>query len=229
MYIRTFFAVWDHYGVHAPAEYQDQVFKYLDLEHCHQALSCTAKDDIPESRFEDHVDARILCRELWHDRVGLFHTNRMRLQIHYLMLLSALSEERPGKMVEIQCFPCLKGGLLYSDHQVKIWPNKDDPAHPHVAVVVNIRGHRYHGYHWSNEWTGFAVLSPNLAAPAMCPVMSFLALAFLDDAFADVKTPEEVVHHPTRGHVLRYKPHIETRPVAREEELGSRQKCQGEA
>jgi hypothetical protein len=97
-YIWTFFACWPRYaGIIVPKESRIQIIAYSQSDELHSAANITTK--IRTKHVADTEDVNVLLRAFWEDK-SRFRTNRMRTQMAYLSILSAVSSERPGALVE---------------------------------------------------------------------------------------------------------------------------------
>jgi hypothetical protein len=166
----------------------------------------------------DNVDVNTLVRTFWEDK-SCFRTNRMRTQLVYLSLLSAVSSERPGAIVEAIAFRHSNEAIEWCDHDFIVIPERDEPNKPTIAVIVRIQLLKGQRYNESFEKLFFLYPEPDLNC-ASCPVTMLLHMALEDDIFDSVHTIEEILfpkHSPTMIHVLHQKPKKTNLPVVRNE------------
>ena len=63
----------------------------------------------------------------------------MRTQLVYLSILSAVSSERPGAIVEASGLRHSNEAIEWHDHDFIVIPEPDEPNKPTIAVIVHIQ------------------------------------------------------------------------------------------
>jgi hypothetical protein len=164
------------------------------------------------------IDMEAIIRVILEDK-KYYRTNRARIDSIYQALLTGLSSERPGAIVESNCYKYSNEALTWGDHAFWIIPNPKDPYRPHHGLVVNttlLKGHREDdGF---SKWF-FIIMEPDNYRHVDALLYAF-AGAFIDSIFQDITTPEEVFFpkHPcTVAHQLRIKESARKLPVFRKE------------
>ncbi|KAH8107672.1 hypothetical protein BXZ70DRAFT_912040 [Cristinia sonorae] len=219
-YLYSFFALWSiHANVVVPKETRNQLLAFIGSERFLSQFALRTKSK-PKAN-ADHVDVDILLAQLLNPSSdNHFSANHSRFVVHYAIALSALSAERPGAVVESGAYRKSNESIKYSEHQVHIVPNQDPTLPPYVCLVVTFNLLK-NGRTNDSKFKSI-IIRPDLESPSSCALMSFLTLAFLDNAFADVSTPEEIFDpkiRPVRGHILQWKPEMMAVNVLRTEEL----------
>ncbi|KAF7335411.1 hypothetical protein MVEN_02193900 [Mycena venus] len=216
-YIFIFFALWRQYGhIPVPKDYRIRVMEYFNSA-AFDATSklCTKKREKPTATL---VDLEVLIRGILDDK-KYFRTHRARSEVIYAALIAALSSERPGAIVEFNCYRGSNEALVWGDHDFWVIPNPEDAFRPFFALVVHanlLKGHR--------EDDGFSKYFFIIMEPEnyrhVCALMYVLVLAFKDQIFRDVSTPEEIFFpkNPcTVAHRLTIKETVLQQPTIRRE------------
>ncbi|KAJ7176267.1 hypothetical protein C8R43DRAFT_1197899 [Mycena crocata] len=204
-YIFKFFALWRQYAfIPVPSEHRLHVMSYFYSKEFDDTSKLSTATRVKETA--NLVDVELLVKGVLEDK-KYFRTNRARVDTIYSSLISALSSERPGAIVESTCYRNSNESLTYGNHDVWVIPNPDNPRRPFVCCIVRInllKGHR--------DDDGFTKYFFLLAEPDshrhVDALMYFMVNCFKDQVFEDVETPEEVFfpQHPcTRAHKLRIK------------------------
>lgn len=217
--VRIIFACFGRYALkHVHKDIRNQVYAYISSNKRMNHVNLTTKSR--PKPVADRVDVDLIIRGIWETKTS-FKTNRMRSQIAYTVLLSALSSERPGAVVESTCWRGSNEAIWWSDHQFVIIPRPDHPNHPIVTVIVTIRLLKGKRGDESLNKLFFLLMEPEGTRSA-CPIIPLLHLALEDDIFEDVHTIEEIfhpMHAPTRPHILSIKPSSQKQLVLRADEL----------
>ncbi|KAJ7642262.1 hypothetical protein FB45DRAFT_1022955 [Roridomyces roridus] len=131
-YIFGYFAVWNQYaGIIVPKEYQFEATSNLSSK-------CREKP------IADLIDLEAIILGILQDTTT-FKTHRSCIDMIYSILLSCLSSERPGALVESGCYRGSNKALLCGDHEFSIVPNSADPSRPFVVVILHpdlLKGYR---------------------------------------------------------------------------------------
>ncbi|OBZ73217.1 hypothetical protein A0H81_07058 [Grifola frondosa] len=211
-YVRTFLGFWAFYaGLLVPPQTRMQVLAYLHSED--MVVQLTTK--IRKKPVADIVDVNILIRAMWLDSTH-FRTSRMQLQLIYTSLLSAVSGERPGALVEASGYRHSDQAITHGDHSVWIIPSQKTIVV--IAIVIRIRllkGHRDD----DSFYKEFIIFEEPSDRRSACSAMLYLAMALEDNVFEDVQTIDQIfVSMPERSHHLTIKEDKKALPLLRNEE-----------
>ncbi|KAJ7850429.1 hypothetical protein B0H13DRAFT_1729339 [Mycena leptocephala] len=216
-YIYTFFALFrQHAHFLIPREYKLSVLDYFySAEFDKTSKLSTKKRAKPTANL---IDVEILVRGVLEDKKYI-RTNRARIDLIESSLISSLSSERPGAIVESACYRGTNEALVWQNYEFWIIPNPKNPYRPVVGAVVEIdllKGKR------DDEGMMkyfFILMEPSSHRHVDALMYAFVG-AFKDEIFEDVETIEEVFF-PTEpctvAHKLRIKKSALKQPVFRKE------------
>ncbi|EIM80084.1 uncharacterized protein STEHIDRAFT_135406 [Stereum hirsutum FP-91666 SS1] len=134
--------------------------------------------------------------------------HRLRFQNALPPIITSITTERPGAIVESHPHRGSNEALAWKDLRFFVVPNELDPRTPHVFVMVTIRlqkGLR----HKEGAYKSFFLYPEPASNRVLCPLLPILYLAFDDNIFEDLQTPEELLTPrllPTAIHELRIRP-----------------------
>ena len=119
-------------------------------------------------------------------REGITH-ERYRVQPTLLCQIMAYTSTRPGALIESSCYRGTNESLLWKNVKLKLI--KSSPSDVFVAELETtlVKGKRK-----MVEPIIFMLMDVP-TNPVFCPILSLIALAFADDAFANegIRTPED--------------------------------------
>ncbi|PBK74587.1 hypothetical protein ARMSODRAFT_970671 [Armillaria solidipes] len=184
-----------------PNNYRQQCFAFIDSADLQKIVPLVTR--MRAKHIASTRDVTLFIRGIWDDR-SLFRTNRMRIQLCLFILLSSLSTERPGAIVESACYRGTNQALVWEDIQVHIVPNPDDPQHPYVfiRIRINLLKRQRENDSAFKDFVLFADPDPNRV---MCPVSLIIALGIEDGLWKHVRTAGEIFcpsTPPTQHHQL---------------------------
>lgn len=162
------------------------------------------------------ADVELLVRACWDWNLEVTTTYE-RVSMTNRILYSAFSGDRPGTFIESTRYRHSNQGLEWNDVEFVVYPVDEDPAHPTVFMLVKSRlakGRRYD----DSQYKIVPFYPEDDEHRMTCIVSYFLALAFLDGIFEDIKKVEEIFrpeHPPVKSHILRIKEEWKGRPVFR--------------
>lgn len=143
----------------------------------------------------------------------------MRVQLAGTLILSAVSSERPGAVVEGTGYRHSNQSIEWRDMKFLVIPSKEHPHAPLIIIIVRIRLLKA----WRDDESKekfFFLYPEGDENRASCPIAAFLYLALEDAIFKDVKTIEEILFPaiaPTETHVLSIREEKERLPILRAE------------
>lgn len=205
IYVQTFFALWPRYATIAiPKEFRLQVLAYSKSQSLRDIAPTTTA--IRPKNVADTVDIKILLRAFYTDRKN-FRTHRMRIQMAATIILSAISSERPGAIVESGGYRHSNQCIQWRDFTFLVIPSQEHPHKPWIVVIVRVRLLKGWRDDASREKLFFLYPEED-DNRASCPVTAFLYLALEDEIFTDIVTIEDLlfpIHNPTQTHELSIK------------------------
>ncbi|OBZ71522.1 hypothetical protein A0H81_08405 [Grifola frondosa] len=211
--------MWPRYcSVYLSSRYLFQVKAYINSDAFRDlALLTTA---MRTKRVADSVDVDAVICAIWHDTTFI-RTNRMRVQMAFICMLSAISAERPGAIVESGTHRNTNQALEYRDFAIWVIPMKETKRIVVVAAVTIrlLKGQRENDAFFKS----FIIFPEPPTSRASCPMMSLLTMALEDGIFSDVSTIDEILYpkrFPDHMHRLSFKPGKERLLVLRNEVLG---------
>ncbi|KAJ7321977.1 hypothetical protein DFH08DRAFT_1030706 [Mycena albidolilacea] len=216
-YIFKFFGLWRNYAfLPVPKVYRNHVMSYFYSEEFDETSKLSTKSRVKE--VANIVDVEILVKGILEDK-KYFRTHRARWDTNYTIILSALSSERPGAMIESSCYRHSNESMTWDDHEFWVIPNPQDPHRPLFCCVVRVRllkGHRE-----DDSFMKYFFLLPEPASHRHVDALMYLLVnAFKDAIFVDVETPEQVFFpkNPCHtAHKLRIKESAKSQAVTRKE------------
>lgn len=134
-------------------------------------------------------DLQDILSYLWMNDPVNFLYERARIQIALLVLILVYTAARPGAIIESHAYYMTGQAMLYKDIKFTLLQNPDG-GRPLMSLLLtfnlrkNERGDDGEVYEQQ--------IFEDLTSREMCPVTLFLALAFADDAFANIKNIEEL-------------------------------------
>jgi hypothetical protein len=167
--------------------------------------------DVRAKPIAQSVDLVAMIKLVFNDS-RVFRTTRSKIQFILVNMISALTGERPGAIIESSKYHGSNEALEWGDTQFMVIPNSKSPRDPHIGVIITFRlpkGHRGDPHFYKS----FFLLQEPLGLRAQCPVTLFLFLAILSGIFQDVSTVEEIVNPeipPLKTHILRIKKECES-------------------
>ncbi|KAF8192734.1 hypothetical protein K438DRAFT_855713 [Mycena galopus ATCC 62051] len=216
-HIQIFFSLWRHYAFTVvPSEHRLHVWSFLASPEFQVIAQLTTQSR--QKNTANFFDLEVIVKGILED-VKYFRTTRARLGMVFAVLVSALSSERPGAIVESNCYRSSNEALTWGNLQFWIIPNPKLPPFPLACLILTttlLKGHRQD----ESFVKPFFVL-PEPASHRHVDVMMYaLAGALEDEIFEDVTTIEEIfcpAAVPTKAHCLRIKPSCVNLPVIRKE------------
>lgn len=188
-YINTLLACFGWYTLnHIEENIYSQVYVYIASDRGINHINLTAKTRPKPAT--DCINVNLIIQGIWETKT-FFKTNRMRSQVIYTILLSALSSERPRALVESSCWCRLNESLWWSDHDFVIIPH---PRHLNCSIIIVIvKIHLLKGYcknYCKNKAFNkyFFLLIELEGIGSACPIIPLLHLTLEDDIFEDVYT-----------------------------------------
>lgn len=169
------------------------------------------------------IDLETIVLAAYQDK-RIFRTNRMKIQFITICLVSALSSERPGAIMESDCYRHSNEAVLWGDLEFYIFPNKKDPSRPLLGIILCIRNQKAHRDDPSFRKWFFLWLEP-FGNRANCSATLLSSLAIEDGVFEDVPTMKDILCPkiaPTEIHKLTIKSSHLKQPVFRAEVLTER-------
>ncbi|KAJ7441082.1 hypothetical protein FB451DRAFT_1377387 [Mycena latifolia] len=216
-YIFKYFALWRQYAfLPVPSAYRNHVLSYFHSAAFDETSPLSTKARVKETA--NIVDVEVLVQGVLADK-RYFRTNRARYDTIYSCLISALSSERPGALVESGCYRGSNEAMTWDSHEYWVIPNPDNPHRPHPALILTMDWLKGHRDDEAANKKFFILKEPDSHRHVDALMYSFVK-AFDDDIFEDVDTIEEVFFpkHPcTCAHKLRLKPSVLKQPVFRKE------------
>lgn len=197
----TFIALWPRYAnVHPSKEIRYQVNAYVGSREF-----ITAFDLPTEIRPLKAVEPR--CLEIIMDTIysltNLFTSNRMRLQLAFLVLFSSASAARPGSVVESACYVKSNEALKWDDITFYLLPDDEDPAHP--SLIINIRINLVKGFRKDKSIYQDLLFTTELGKDERltCLLVPLLSMAFQDGIFLNFDSIEQLLcpAHPPHTRV----------------------------
>ncbi|KAK0453740.1 hypothetical protein EV421DRAFT_707129 [Armillaria borealis] len=184
-----------------PSDYRQQTIAFIDSADLEKAVPLVTR--MREKPIASTRDITIFIRAVWEDR-NIIRTTRMRIQLCLFILLSSLSTERPGAIVESSCYRGTNQALKWDDIEVHIIPNPDDPNRPYIIIRVRINLLKFHRKDDSayKDFILFPEPNPNRA---MCPISLIIALGIEDKVWKNITTADDIFHPkipPTDHHQL---------------------------
>lgn len=167
----------------------------------------------------DIIDANLLLKA--NRETDHYRTNHTADNMAYLIKLMVDAAERPGALVESVTHRGSNKALTHGNHEIFVSPDPDDPTTVRIALRVTIellKGMRKD----DAKYKQFLLYPEPDESRLTCPVTAYLTLAFRDNVFQDISTPEELffpAHPCTRAHVLRIRPDKKDLLVFRREEV----------
>ncbi|KAH0559988.1 hypothetical protein GP486_003490 [Trichoglossum hirsutum] len=129
--------------------------------------------------FVDDLSVLLNCH--WVRDTEIFAHERLHVQMAFLLLVSGCTATRPGALVG-------KRPLLYSD--IKLFLVQGEEQVPTIAMRLSLKHIKRSGRK-SRDRKDFTFYEG--ADLVICPIIPFLALAFVDDAFeANIATPTKI-------------------------------------
>ncbi|KAJ3812007.1 hypothetical protein F5876DRAFT_64353 [Lentinula aff. lateritia] len=220
-YMSTFLALWPRYAnVHPTPEMRYQLHSYLLSEELRGSVKLSTKD-----RTLKHIEPQCLqiIMETLHSATNIFRSNRIRLQMAFLILFSAASAACPGSIVESACYRGSNKALTWGDVDFYLIPDDEDPAHPSLVVDIQlnlVKGYRDVDHRYQKL---LFTLELHKEHRTTCIVLPLLGLAFHDSVFAhfhsieSLRCPEKPPY--TRVKIL-LRNEVLTLPLLRKEEKG---------
>lgn len=213
--LQTFYAAWRRLASkYIPADDRALVNDYVNSDDfLEMAQLTTAK--LPK-RPAHIADVKLIIDAMYKD-TRIFKTNRQRISIIALLLLSMTSAERPGALVESSAYRNSNESLLWGDIDFIVVPDKDCPDRPTTVAKVTIN-YLKAGRQDDSKWKEFFVYMEPPENRDVCPVFALLSLAIEDGIFLDVSLIEEIMmplHPPTAVHTLAMRPEKRRIPVFR--------------
>lgn len=200
--VQTFFATWWHLtSKYIPQDDRAQVADYLASDEFRELapLITAMKDKRPA-----HIaDVKIIIDAMLRDK-QVFKTNRQRLSMMALLLLSMTSSERPGALVESHCYRGSNQSLLWRDVEFLVVPDKENPNQPTIVLKCKINSLK-NGRDDDSKWKEVFLYMETPENRDVCPVFALLSLAVEDGVFLHADAVEEIlmpVHPPTAVHKL---------------------------
>ncbi|KAI0038146.1 hypothetical protein FA95DRAFT_1286163 [Auriscalpium vulgare] len=217
-YASTFCALWPRYaGVTVPEDVRKQIVEFI-----HSDRLSEASGEIPITmrikRYAGQADLDRLLRVYWEDQSHI-RTNRMRVEMLFTSILSAISSERPGAIMEASGYRHSNEAINWGDVDFVIVPNPADPPHPTVVALVRIRLMKGYRLNKAVVKSFFLSFEPN-ASRAADPLVLLFYMALQDGIFENVKTIEEIlepVHQPADTHTLTIREAWRKVPILRKE------------
>ncbi|KAK7020388.1 hypothetical protein R3P38DRAFT_3272261 [Favolaschia claudopus] len=217
----TFFALWRQRAhLTVPKDYRTRTMDYLNSADFKATSNLTTA--AREKATANLVDLEILIRGMLDDK-RYIRTHRSRCDVIYSSLISALSSERPGAIVESNCYRGSNEALYWGDHEFWIIPNPNDPLRPFVALVLKINLLKKYRDDDSYFKYFFLIMEPD-SHRHVDGLMYALILALKDQIFQDVTTIEEIffpTHPCTTAHKLAIKESALKQPVCRRQVYGN--------
>lgn len=184
----TFISLWPRYAnVHLSEIYQYQLNAFLHSEEFHNAFELPTEVH-PVKAVEP------MCLPVIMDTVysstNIFKTNRMRIQMAFLTLLSFRSPAKPDSIVVSTCYVSSNETLKWKDVTFYLFPDDQDPSHPFLVVEIRI-----------NLVKGYQKIPQDLVCTLglekdqrlTCILLPLLALAFEDNIFQDFHSIEDIL------------------------------------
>ncbi|KAF7370646.1 hypothetical protein MSAN_00697600 [Mycena sanguinolenta] len=153
---------------------------------------------------------------VWKDK-RYFVTTRSKAQFNGVNMISALTGQRPGTIMESRDYEDTNECIQWGDVTIIIVPNDDDPFRPHIVVELlfrNLKGKRG----LEEFYQRFCIVLEPVGRRAACLGTIILSLALQDDVLADVHDIEAIVRPkvaPTKTHQLRIRETALKLPVFR--------------
>ncbi|KAK7019955.1 hypothetical protein R3P38DRAFT_1233044 [Favolaschia claudopus] len=219
-YLSIFYSCWRRYAnKEVDNQLRHQVLEYLSSVDF-TSMEAPTKS-VREKPIATALDLDNIIRFVLNDTT-IFRTVRARIQFIGVNVLAALSGERPGTMIESTQYRRSNKALQWGDVGFIIVPNPDDPAHPFLAVSIRFRYVKAHRDDPKHYKTIYILLRPR-GCRAECFVTILLYLAFRDNIFEHVASPDEILaprFPPTAKYHLKIKDSVKGQSVFRGEELG---------
>ena len=116
----------------------------------------------------------------WKFDIEIFTFERERVQLATVFLFFAYTGARPGAIIESSCggIQGTNEALLYGDMKLRLLQ-----PHNHVSLLVLKVTIRLNKGKRKRPSPKTITLYENRERPAMCPIIHFVALAFVDNAF----------------------------------------------
>ncbi|KAJ7306745.1 hypothetical protein DFH08DRAFT_513600 [Mycena albidolilacea] len=214
-YLYTFLACLGRYaGQFTPPALRSQFVAFLGSDAIDPAgvLSTSSR----EKPIADAADIDAIIRHVWQDRI-LFPTNRGKVQFNTVNLISALTSQRPGAIIESGRYRGTNEALHWRDVVFTVIPNAEYPQFPHLAVGLTFRYNKGRRGQ-SKYYYKYTVLLEPAGERSACLVTNLLYMALEDGIFQDVDSIEEILtprNHPTSAHTLSVKASCLSQPVCR--------------
>ncbi|KAI9777777.1 MAG: hypothetical protein M1839_008572 [Geoglossum umbratile] len=133
--------------------------------------------------YADEVDLEVLITYLWCQDHYEYKHDRYRVQLAFLVLLFFYTGARCGSFTGKFEYQDLN--FAYRNMEVAIALSNNVPT-----VCLKVNQDNMKGKKGTPQFVD--VILKERKVMAQCPVVAFLALAFADDAFQDISTPEEL-------------------------------------
>ncbi|KAI9768155.1 MAG: hypothetical protein M1839_004182 [Geoglossum umbratile] len=133
--------------------------------------------------YVDEVDLEVLTTYLWCQDHYEYKHGRYRVQLAFLILLFFYTGARCGSFTGKFEYQDLN--FAYKNMEVVIALSKNVPT-----VCLKVNQDNMKGKKGTPQFVDVILRERKIIA--QCPVVAFLALAFADDAFQDISTPEEL-------------------------------------
>ncbi|SJL18601.1 uncharacterized protein ARMOST_22198 [Armillaria ostoyae] len=129
----SFFRIWQCEALKPVFfEYTQQVYIFIDSEQLTEIiLLCT---NLMPKHSMSTTDFEVLAQALFRD-TG-FWTLCMVLQVAYLINIQLLMTEHPRALIEGSKYNGTNEALTWGEHDFHIIPNKDNPHHPLIIIVI---------------------------------------------------------------------------------------------
>ncbi|KAJ7610144.1 hypothetical protein FB45DRAFT_875953 [Roridomyces roridus] len=188
-YIFTLFAVWNQYaGVVVPKEYRQQILAFFHSRDFDDTSKLSTK--CREKPIADFLDVTILILGILRD-MKVFKTQRARIDAIYATLITCLSSERIGALVESSPHRKSNEALTWGDHEFWALPNPAAPRRPRITLVLKpqlLKGFRYD----DSKFKMFCLLAERADQCETDAMMYSLVSALKDDIFVGIKTADEI-------------------------------------
>lgn len=135
--------LWPRYAnVHPPKEIRAQVVAYVESDEFISTFNLSTA--VRALKSVEPNCLQIIMNTIY-SSTNVFSSNRMRLQMAFLVLFSSASAARPGSVVESGCYAKSNEALKWSDVTFYLMPDDEDPNHPSLVIDIRInlvKGHR---------------------------------------------------------------------------------------
>ncbi|KAJ7281597.1 hypothetical protein C8J57DRAFT_1500292 [Mycena rebaudengoi] len=212
-YLLNFFHLWRRYAFNPiPIDLRTKAHAFLESQEF--ANIAPLSKQIRTKPIASRIDVKVIVRSAY-KAIEIFRTNRMKIQFNAITLISAISSERPGAIMESDCYTHTNQALTWGDVAFMFFPNPEAPLHPLCGAMVVIQYTKGQCRDPSKIRHWFIWLEP-FENRANCPLTLLISLAQEDGIFQDSARFEEFLSPkvaPTCPHKLRIREESKRQPV----------------